>query len=72
MLTLACAHLLFVVCCCPSPCLGRLPVQVHYVLFASEMDDFEQFSQRLPTWNAGVGQGGFNKPKTFPPDHSLP
>lgn len=48
------------------------PTQVHYVLFASEMDDYEQFSQRQSTWNAGVGQGGFNKPKTFPPDHALP
>ncbi|KAG8462710.1 hypothetical protein KFE25_004686 [Diacronema lutheri] len=45
---------------------------VHYVLFAAEMDDYETFSHRLSTWNRGIGDGGFNKPKTFAPDPNLP
>lgn len=44
----------------------------HFVLFASEMDGAEASSQRLSTWNAGVGEGGFHAAKTLPPDRSLP
>ena len=55
----------------PSFPFPSLP-QVHYVLFAAEMDDYETFSHRLSTWNRGIGDGGFNKPKTFAPDPNLP
>lgn len=45
---------------------------VHFVLFCSEMDDYEQFSQRQSKWNTGIGPGGFNSSKVLPTDSRLP